>query len=181
MISPSSLRKTSSSGFTLIELSVSLVLLALIALGSYLVFQQVESQQRVAQAAADTLHVRTAILKWAAGGPITYTAPAQDDTAEPTPSLALRSWNDLAPHLPGQLHILAKNTDGPTLELANPWKGAYVLGHMTASKPYQWGLDITAVPTGVQEELAERLRPNAAQVRSSCGADQRVCAVFDEQ
>ena len=140
-------------------------IIGLLALSALAAYNTVIAQHRSAKTLADVTAVRTAVLKWAGGGPLAY--PQQNCIVSSVPAtcanpLTLQEWDSLAPHLPHHLKKLADGDSDLTLDGANPWNGRYDIQAPAPSSPMRWKLEVHDVPCGVRDELRHQLRKTDA-------------------
>lgn len=156
-------------GVTLVESALVIGIISLIILAALLALEAVTEQRRMTQVVTEVAVVRSALSKWAAGGPLIYPDVASGSERAPS-SRNLRRFNQLSGFLPGHLGIAAAGANAFNLEGINPWSEDYDLSLTPFNDPgSKWTITVHGVPRDLAPILVKQLELNGARIATFTG------------
>ncbi len=145
------LQSKEQKGLTLLEVGIVIAVFALIIIGVLTAVAVVNASSRNTQVVSDLGNIRSAIVKWSAGGPVFIPARTVPSFTTAGGGMAdmigreLMGWNQFAGFLPGPLQAVGALTlTGPTLDSANPWGGHYQL-IVSSARPRDFSINVDNV------------------------------------
>ena len=159
-------------GVTLIEAALVVGILALIIIAAMIALNAATSQRRATQAVTDIASIRSAVSRFAAGGPLTGFGSGSG-TGYMKTAKDLTDWKQIAGFLPAPLESKATATSGKTLADANPWDGDYIFETKSAA-PRQLDISVTSVPANLLTAIVKQVTTTGATDRSSATTNLKI-------
>lgn len=158
---------SAQSGFTLVEVFLSIGIFSLIVLGVLAIYTSVVQQKNTMLAATDVATIRGAVSRWAADG----NAYKADGPFQ---------WSFISDNLPRRLGNAAASETSATLSKANPWAGDYIF-RATSREPSKWTLQVQNVPENLRDVLRKNLYDFDQNIELTPRGCTQFCVGFDEE